>query len=90
MSEQEQLRRVIQERHNVKCTFIRQETVYEGSWRRAVQVFLCTDNPAMLVYAWAEDSERPVTVPATDGIRCARDAVLSAAHPTRPAAWERG
>ena len=37
-----------------------------------------SDNPAMLVYAWTEQTagpERLVTIPMKDGIRSARDAV---------------
>ena len=75
VSDREQLRKVIQERHNVLCTFIREETVHEGSWHGKVWVFSCTDNPAMLVYAWAEGAERPVTIPAKGGIRSAPETV---------------
>jgi hypothetical protein len=78
MGETESLRRVIQDRHDVWCTFIRQESVREATWSGKVHVFSCTDHPAMLVYAWAEKAagaERVVTIPAKDGIRSARDAV---------------
>jgi hypothetical protein len=73
-----QLRRVIEERYGVRCTFIRDETVCEPSRDGKVRVFSCTDNPAMLVYAWAEKvdgAERMVIIPAKESIRCARDAV---------------
>src|SRR5690349_15636648 len=64
MGETESLRRVIQDRHDVWCTFIRQESVREATWSGKVHVFSCTDHPAMLVYAWAEKAagaERVVT-----------------------------
>jgi len=78
MGETESLRRVIQDRHDVWCTFIRQESVREATWSGKVHIFSCTDDPAMLVYAWTEregGAERVVTIPAKDGIRSARDAV---------------
>jgi len=43
--------------------------------RTPVWVFLCSDDPAMLVYAWRETStERVVTVPGAPPVRSARDA----------------
>ncbi len=78
MSDTENLRKAIQERHGVHCTYIRQENLREGSWLGPVEVFSCTDDPAMLVYAWVEKAggaERVVTIPAKDSIRSARDAV---------------
>jgi hypothetical protein len=78
MSGTDQLRKLVEERHHILCTFIREDTVHEESWSGKVHIFSCTDNPAMLVYAWAEGAagaERAVTIPAKDGIRSARDAV---------------
>jgi len=78
MSGTDQLRKLIQERHDVLCTYIREESVHEKPSARKVSVFSCTDHPAMLVYAWTERAggdERVITIPGKDGIRSARDAV---------------
>jgi hypothetical protein len=54
MSDTETLRKVIHERHRVRCMYIRTDGVHDGSCIRRVEVFACTDDPAMLVFAWAE------------------------------------
>ena len=74
MSDTETLRKVVEERHHVRCTYIRQETVYEDDWSGTVAVFSCADNPSMLVYACA-DKQRCVTVVGKPPIWSARDAV---------------
>ena len=74
MSDTETLRKVVEERHHVRCTYIRQETLYEDDWSGTVAVFSCTDHPSMLVYAWA-DGQRYVTVIGKPAIWSARDAV---------------
>jgi len=92
MSEPELLRRLIQERHHLKCTHIRQETVYEPSWSRTVEVFACTDDEAMFVYAWLETTPRGwryVTVLGKPPIGSAGDVVRGhlASASTPPAPW---
>lgn len=68
----------------MKCTHIRSEPVretFEGRtvWDGVVEIFACMDGSAMLVYAWADETDeggqRYVSVLGVPPIKSAHDAV---------------